>query len=296
MRFDLTDLKLFRETAEGGSITEGAAKLGIALAAASARIRNMEASLGAALLERSRRGVAPTAAGLTLLTHARIVLDGAERLNEAMGAFAEGRIGEVRLLANTNASTEFLPQALSRFLAAHPGVSVALEERLSDEIVGLIAEGAGDIGIAAGTVDFGALETHPFRTDRFVAVAARDHPLSGRASARFSELLDQDFVGLERSSALQRFLADKAAREGGRLRLRVQMRSFDSVCRLVEAGVGIGVAPRTTAARAARTMALAVIELEDAWAVRELTLCFRSLETLRPAARALAESLMGAAP
>ena len=64
MRFDLTDLKLFRDIAETGSITHGAERSGLALAAASARIRNMETSLGAPLLERSRRGAAPdTSAG-----------------------------------------------------------------------------------------------------------------------------------------------------------------------------------------------------------------------------------------
>ena len=148
--------------------------------------------------------------------------------------------------------TEFLPEALSSFLSAHPHVSVDLEERLSDEIVGLIAEGVADLGIVAGTVDAGALETYPFRKDRFVLVVARDHPLAKRARIGFAQVLDRDFVGLDRASALQRFLADKAARIGRPLRLRVQLRSFDAVCRLVECNVGIGIVPETTARRAAQ--------------------------------------------
>jgi len=142
---------------------------------------------------------------------------------------------------------------LSSFLAAHPHVSVDLEERLSDEIVGLIAEGVGDLGIVAGTVDASALATYPFRRDRFVLVVARDHPLARRAKISFAQVLDYDFVGLDRASALQRFLADKAARIGRPLRLRVQLRSFDAVCRLVECNVGIGIVPETTARRVARS-------------------------------------------
>ena len=291
MRFDLVDLKLFCEVVDAGSITAGAERCALALAAASTRIRSMEQSLGAALLTRSRQGVVPTPAGLTLLKHARAMLDQSARLREDLGAYAGGMSGEVRLLANTNALTEFLPEALSAFLADHPHISVDLEERLSDEIVGLVAEGVADAGIVAGTVDMGALTTYPFRSDRFVVVTAKGHPLAQRSRVSFAQVLDYDFVGLDRTSSLQRFLAGRAAREGRPLRLRVQLRSFDAVCRLVECGVGVGVVPQTTAARAAKTMQLAITDLADDWAPRELTIVVRAAGELRPYAKALVDSL-----
>ena len=291
MRFDLVDLRLFCEVVDAGSITRGAERSALALAAASTRIRNMEDALGAPLLERSRQGVSLTPAGRTLLKHARTILSQTARLREDLGAYAGGLSGEVRLLANTNALTEFIPEALSRFLADHPHVSINLEERLSDEIVGLVAEGVGDIGIVAGTVDMGSLETFPFRSDRFVVVTSAIHPLAQRKSMTFADVLGCDLVGLDRASSLQRFLSAKAAREGRPLRLRVQLRSFDAVCRLVECGVGVGIVPETTARRAARTMSLGIVDLTDDWARRELTICVRSLAGLAPYARDLVESL-----
>jgi DNA-binding transcriptional LysR family regulator len=294
MRFDLADLGLFRDVVEAGSITHGAERAHLALAAASTRIRNMEQAIGAALLLRRRQGVTPTQAGRTLLQHARIMLVQAERLREDLGAYAGGLAGQIRVLSNTNALTEFLPEALSSFLSAHPHVSVDLEERLSDEIVGLIAEGVADLGIVAGTVDAGALETYPFRKDRFVLVVARDHPLAKRARIGFAQVLDRDFVGLDRASALQRFLADKAARIGRPLRLRVQLRSFDAVCRLVECNVGIGIVPETTARRTARAMGIVAVALTDPWAVRDLTICVRGMRELPPFARLLVEHLRAA--
>lgn len=291
MRFDLTDLSLFRHVAEAGSITHGAARAHLALAAASTRIRNMEQALGAPLLLRSRQGVTPTQAGRTLLQHARVMLAQAERLREDLGAYAGGLGGQVRLLSNTNALTEFLPETLSSFLTAHPNVSIDLEERLSDEIVGLIAEGVADIGIVAGTVDPGRLVTYPFRTDRFVLVVAHEHALARRARIAFAEVLDHDFVGLDRASAIQRFLADKAARAGRPLRLRVQLRSFDAICRMVERNVGVGVVPETTVRWAARNMAIKAIDLTDSWARRELTICVRDLAALAPYARQLVEHM-----
>jgi DNA-binding transcriptional LysR family regulator len=291
MHFDLVDLGLFRHVVEAGSITHGAERANLALAAASTRIRNMEESLGAALLVRGRHGVTATPAGRTLLQHARAILAEAERLRENLGAYAGGLAGHVKLLSNTNALTEFIPEALSAFLAAHPQVSVDLEERLSDEIVGLIAEGVGDIGIVAGTVDTGRLETFPFRSDRFVLVVPRDHPLAGQAKIGFADVLSYDFVGLDRASALQRFLADKAGRVGRPLKLRVQLRSFDAVCRMVECNVGLGIVPETTARRALKSTAIAIVALTDEWAQRNLTICIRSLPDLPPYARQLVEHL-----
>ena len=291
MRFDLVDLSLFRHVVEAGSITHGAERAHLALAAASTRIRHMEQALGATLLTRGRQGVTPTQAGRTLLQHARTILAQAERLREDLGAYAGGQAGQVRVLSNTNALTEFLPETLSAFLAAHPNVSVDLEERLSDEIVGLIAEGVADIGIVAGTVDAGGLETYPFRSDRFVLVVARDHPLARRSKIAFAEVLDHDFVGLDRASALQRFLADKAARAGRTIRLRVQLRSFDAVCRLVERNVGVGIVPETTVRWAAKAMEIRAVQLADPWALRDLSICVRDYKALPPYARQLVDHM-----
>ena len=294
MRFDLTDLSLFRHVVEAGSITHGAGRAHLALAAASTRIRHMEDALGAPLLTRGRQGVTPTQAGRTLLQHARTILAQSERMREDLGTYAGGLAGQVRILSNTNALTEFLPEALSAFLASHPNVSVDLEERLSDEIVGLIAEGVGDIGIVAGTVDARRLTTYPFRSDRFVLVVPKDHALARRAKVEFAEVLDHDFVGLDRASAIQRFLGSKATNIGRALKLRVQLRSFDAVCRLVECNVGVGIVPATTARRAAKSMAIKAVDLADPWALRDLTICIRDFAALPPFARELVEHMRAA--
>jgi DNA-binding transcriptional LysR family regulator len=284
-------LRLFLSVVEAGSITHGAERLHLAIAAASTRIRNMEAALGTALLHRQRQGVQPTPAGRTLVHHARVLLQQAERMHGELAQYAGGIRGQVRLLSNTNALTEFLPEPLSDFLASHPQVNIDLEERLSDEIVAAVAEGIADIGIVAGTVEVAGLETLPFRTDRFVLVVASSHPLATVEHITFAEALDFDFVGLDRTSALQRFLAEKAERIGRRLKLRVQLRSFDAVCRLVECNVGIGVVPATTAARHANTMSIHKIELADDWALRRLTICVRREADLPIYARELVRHL-----
>lgn len=291
MRFDLVDLRLFLHVVEAGSITGGAERAHLALAAASTRIRNMEETLGVPLLHRERQGVQPTPAGRTLTHHARALLQQVDRMNGELTEFASGLKGHIKLLSNTNALTEFLPEPLSAFLAAYPKVNIDLEERLSDEIVAAVAEGTADIGIVASTVELAGLEVFPFREDRFVIVVAPTHALAATSRIAFNEVLDYDFVGLDRTSALQRFLADKADTQGRRLKLRVQLRSFDAVCRFVSCDVGIGIAPATTVARNAQQMPLHAIELTDEWALRKLTICVRKQSELPNYAQQLLKHL-----
>ena len=85
---------------------------------------------------------------------------------------------------------------------------------------------------------------------------------------------------LQGAGAIQRFLADKAGRVGRPLKLRVQLRSFDAVCRLVERNVGLGIVPASTVRWAADSMAIKAVELTDAWALRELTICVREFNAL----------------
>ena len=294
VRFDLTDLRLFLHTAEAGSITAGAERAHLTLASASARIRGMEDTLGVPLLTRNRRGVETTAAGRTLVHHARVVLQQMDRMRGELGEYARGLKGYVRLLSNTAAMTEFLPETLSAFLAAHPEVDIDLEELVSHEIVEAIAQGRADIGIVNDAVDLSGLETFPFRHDRLVLVTARDHPLAERRELAFVETLQEDFVGLTGDNALQAYLAGHAARAGHRLKYRVRLRSFDAVCRMVERNVGVGVIPEHAAIRLQRSMGIRRVRLTDAWATRLLRICVRHFDDLPVFARQLIEHLRDA--
>src|SRR5215210_7405734 len=108
MHFDLVDLKLFIAVAEARSITGGALRVHLALASASARIKGLELALGAALLKRGRRGIELTAAGESLLDHARIIQHDVETMQGDLAAFSRGIKATVRLLANTSGLSEYL--------------------------------------------------------------------------------------------------------------------------------------------------------------------------------------------
>src|SRR5476649_151322 len=178
MRFDLTDLRLFLHVADSGSITAGARLAHLALPSASERIRGMEAMLDTPLLLRERRGVQATDAGRALLHHARLITRQVDAMQADLAEFAGGLKGRVRLLCNTSAMTEFLPDALAGFVATHPQLTIDLEERLSREIVQAVVDELADIGIVSDAADHAALQTFPFRDDPLVLAMAPDHPLA----------------------------------------------------------------------------------------------------------------------
>jgi len=221
MRFDLVDLRLVLNIAEAASITNGAARSGLALASASERLRDLERELGVSLFERQRRGVSPTSAGLALIHHARLVIRQLDEMSGELGQFAKGLRGRVRVLSNTAATLEFLPPLIGAFLSTHPNIDVEIEDRPSPDIVRAVASGRADLGIVADVVDAAAeLETVPFAEDLLVLVTPRSHALGKRKRLAFRDVLDQDFVGLPTGSALQVYVDGQAARAGRQLTLQ----------------------------------------------------------------------------
>lgn len=292
MRFDLVDLKLFTHIAEAESLTGGAQRSHLSLAAASTRIKNLEEHVGIKLLSRSSQGVKVTGAGETLLAHARRVLRQLEQLSGDLQEYVSGVKGHVRVFANTTAMSEFLPAVLRSYLVNHPDVTIDMHERLSPDIVRAVQEGIVDIGIIAGNVRTEGLEVMPYRRDRLVLATALSHPLAERNRVDFIDTLDYDFIGLPEASAIHNFLKRAATDLQRALRWRVQVSNFETACRMIEANVGIGVLPESTASRHASTMALRIIPLNDEWAERKLQVCVADLGALPLFARKLVDLLV----
>src|SRR5215813_9933508 len=295
MRFDLVDLQLFVAVAETRSITAGAARVYLALASASERIKGLEETLGVTLLKRGRRGVELTSAGESLLDHARIVLHNVDALRGDLASFASGAQASVHLLANTSGISEYLPRALAAFLAGHPRISIDVEERESGEIARAIASGIADLGLAAEHALPAGIERIPFSEDRLVLVVPRGDELAGRRQVDFRDVVSRDFVGLITSSALHAHVSGHAAKLGPRLRFRARLNNFDAIGKMVASGVGVAVMPEIAARRCARSMKIAVVRIRDSWADRRLALCARSFKALPKPAQQLVEHLRRAA-
>ena len=291
-RFDLTDIRVFTSVAEEESFTRGAERAYLSLSATSLRIKNLEEVLGAQLFYRETRGLSLTPAGEALLECARQVLTDVERLQDIMQPFSQGVSGHVRLFANAWAISEILPGVLARFFQTHTGITIDLQERSSAEIVRAVHEKIADIGIISGHVVTGGVETLPYRKDRLVLAVSEDHPLSEVPFMYFAEALEHDFIGLEKHSATVAYLQHEVAQMRGSMQQRIQVCSFDAMCRMVEAGVGVGVLPDMVAKRLVKATRFKTVQLLDDWAMRELRICMRRRSELPLFARELVDFVL----
>jgi len=294
MRYDLPDLRLVAAIADTGSLSRAAAQVHLAPSSASHRLTQLEGALGVPLFTRHARGLDPTSAGESLLRHARQVFAQLEQMHADLAPYANGLHSQVTVFANTNAINCFLPEDLGDFLRDHPQVRVSLEEQPSPAIIQAVAVGQVEIGVVAADNNLAGLETLPYRRDRLVLLVSAGHRLAARREVAFVEVLAEPFVCLHAGSAIHTFMMNAAARLGSRLDVRIQVRSFNAVCRMVAAGVGIGMVPRSAVPRErlgrkelAAGDGLGIVEITDDWAPRDLQLCTRSRTALSPAAAAL---------
>ena len=292
-RVDFVTLKLFCAVVQSGSITKGASACNLALSAASRRLSDFEATVGVPLMDRSVKGVTMTPAGHAVMQHALRLFQGFEQLSTELSEYSKGVKGHVRLWANMSALTEFLPSTLASFLKAHPEIQVEVEEQLSGDIVRALIDGIADIGVfAEGPVTSG-LHTQIMGRDQLVIACSKDHPLRKRKVISFEECLEYDFVGLNRGSSLLELTSRNAEKLGKQMRHRIQVRSYDAMCKMIAVNLGIGVLPYQACAPQLQAMGLKVVQLEDAWAKRTLLLATKQHAPQLPAAMLLSQHLLG---
>jgi DNA-binding transcriptional LysR family regulator len=273
---DLDSLALFVRAAEMRNLTRASEASLITVPAASRRLSLLEHQFKAQLFERHSRGLEVTPAGERLLKLAREVIAGVHHMRSEMSNYGRGQQSVLRVLGNTSAMAQFLPGDIAAFAPGHTDVRVVLEECWSEDGVRHVRNGEADLAVIVEGADVSDLHVAPYRHDQLAVVMRADDPLAASMPLAFADLLDRDLVGLEGSSTLTRLLQAHAAELMRPMALRVQVRSFEGVCRAVEAKLGIGILPLAAVRGFSDAMKLAVQPLQDAWALRAMRLVTRS--------------------
>ena len=117
------------------------------------------------------------------------------------------------------------------------------------------------------------------------------HALARRKSLTTPELLEHHLIGLETGSFINLQLLKAAGELGRPVKFRMQVNSYDAVCLMVEAGMGLGILPRLLAQRYSKALRVKPIALREPWASRKLNICIRSHDSLSVAAKLLVEHL-----
>lgn len=280
MHLDLIDLRLIVLIADEGSLTRAADQANLSLSAVSLRIKTLEERIGARIVYRESSGAKLSETGCVFAAHARRVLTEMDTLRAALSQFSREVRGQVRVFANTTAVTDFLPEITRTFLTLHPQVNVDIHERQNGDIARAVLDGAADFGVAAGDSHVGGMEAIHFATDRLVLVVPTAHPLASATRAPFSATLPFHHILLREGSTLREFLVSTAATKGYALKVRTQVQSFEALARMVEADVGVGILPESAALRHAKTMDVALVPIDEPWAIRKRHVLVRDKERL----------------
>lgn len=271
-RFDFVSIRLAVACARSGNLTAAARECHLVLPAASRRLRALEGALGGPLFERHSRGLTPTVSGRAFYKRAVVLLQALDDLVSELADTQQGVVRHVRLCASSAAISQFLPPLLARHAQLRPEVQVELEEQASEAVVAALREGRADLGVFVEGPDTQGLEVCDFRRDELVLVLPPGHRLAGRSPLAFAETLDEHWISLNAGAALLQAQQQAAQAAGKRLKLRMQVRSFDAVGHMVASGLGIAALPKAASQPIVRGMKLSWRPLADAWAQRQLKL------------------------
>ncbi|MDR5734197.1 LysR substrate-binding domain-containing protein [Caballeronia sp. LZ025] len=266
MRIDHYSLELFISVAETGSIARAASLNHIAASALSRRLTDLEAVMGLPLLIRSAAGVELTEAGRHALSCAKSVDGQLRQMAREIQSLGGQVAGTVRLFANASAIVGFLPELLKGFQAAYPLVEIALTEQISDEVVRACLDGRADVGISANPEAPSQLQTWHFADDPLMVVLPPGHDLEQHDTVAFDDVIRYPVVALQAGGSLDQVLKERAEAARTPLKLVVTVNSFDAQCRMVEAGLGIGVVPTSAASAFAGSRNFVRKPLDEAWA------------------------------
>ncbi|MDR5828209.1 LysR family transcriptional regulator [Caballeronia sp. LP006] len=272
MKFDTTTIRLVLAIADEGSISRAADKLSLAVAAASRRVSDLEAQLGAKLFTRVPHGVQLTEPGAKLLLYIRQIDNLIDRLEGDARALKEGRHGRIIIGAPKAVVMQFLAGAIAGIQRKHPGISLMVQEENSKIVQQLLRDKVIDIGIYEKKSGFLDLDRVPYREDRLELVYSTEHFQFDDAPLGIDEIMDLPVISLGKGSAILSAL-QRAHQSRGRLFANnYAVSGFDTMLVMVRQGLGVGLMPAAVLRSFHPERAIASQEIAGDWHKRSYVL------------------------
>jgi len=245
-------LRYFLAIVEEGSVTAAAARLHVAQPSLSQSLRGIERELGAELFHRVGRGLQLTSAGQALIGPARQALLAIDAARSAVHEISELLAGELSIAALATLAADPLGDLVGRFRAAHPGVTVAIQEAESTAEAGrLVAEGTRELGVVHLPVAPARLHVTPLGIQELLFVLppgpdADPRPLTPAA------LRSAPLVVTARGTSTRELLEQAFAAAGVVPQIAVETTAREAIVPLVLAGAGVALLPAALAHEAER--------------------------------------------
>ncbi|MCO7516276.1 LysR family transcriptional regulator [Pseudomonas guariconensis] len=240
---NVKQLRAFVTVAKYKSFAQAGEHLHVSQPALSLTIKALEDNLGGALLTRTTRSVSLTPEGEVLLPLARRLLADWDDTEEMLRQRFTLQLGRVAVAAMPAFAGNLLPQSLKVFRQRYPRVNVTVHDVINEQVLELVRHRRVELGIGFEPEGSDALRFHPLYLDRFVAVVPADSPLAGQRQVTWRELLAEDFIALQRPSAVRLLLEQHLAAEHGKLAVAFESHQLSTIGRMVANGLGVSAVP-----------------------------------------------------
>lgn len=291
---NLKQLEVFLAVAESGSFSKAAGRTFITQSTVSQHIAALEAEFDLQLLDRTGKGVWPTAAGTLLLKNARQVLAKAGEISAAMKRFRGLEEAVLKIGASNIPGSYLIPAALPAFLARHPGVTFTIWQGDSRETLERLRREEVEIGIIGTLFEEKGIQFTPLGRDQIVLVVRANHPWARRKRIRLEEILEEQYVVREAGSGTDKTVRESLARaaiDPGRMKVRASLGSNEAVKQAALNGIGAAFLSKVSIREELARGEIAAVPIQGLKISRSFFLITRSGRDLSPAARAFAALL-----
>ncbi|MFP2905621.1 LysR family transcriptional regulator [Pyxidicoccus sp. 3LFB2] len=271
---EFRQLQLFIAVAEELHFGKAAARVGMAQPPFSQQIRRLESELGVELLTRTSRHVALTPAGSRLLEDARALLARRADIINTVRQAARGETGTLRVGFSASSAFGVLPDIVLRFRTRFPGVKLEIDDRETVNVGVALVTGELDLAIIRAPFQYEGVTVERLLRERFVLGLPARHPQARHKVVPLASLASEPFVLFPRHSApgLHDTVTSMCLSAGFSPRVVQEANSWTSVIGMVEAGLGLTIAPAS--AQALRPKGVVFRALSGASGQAELELAF----------------------
>jgi LysR family nitrogen assimilation transcriptional regulator len=271
---DIKQLRYFVGVATAGSLTQAAEKLHVAQPALSQQILKLERAVGERLMLRHSRGITLTEAGARLLSHARFILEQIEQAQRDIADFRGEPRGVVRVGMPRGASDLFGIEMLARARRLYPDLKIAVIDRVSEELVGLLADGQLDLGLTFVRPESAWIECEPLYTERLCfAVPPLLHTRALRGRVVSFVQVSHYPLALPTVGHILRTLVDRVAEDKGiALDLRFEVDSVQLIRDAVARNFACTILPYCSLVESTRSADVRVYQISEPAIARALHL------------------------
>jgi DNA-binding transcriptional LysR family regulator len=192
--------------------------------------------------------------------------------------------GEIRLGASTIPGEYLLPRYLGLLQQRYPGLRVKLEIGDSRGIASQVAEGKLELGIIGAPLNSRVLQLELLYNDSLVVVVPKNHPYAGRQTITLQEFLQEPLIAREVGSGTRTAIEARLSAAGisaGKLQIRLELGSNETVLNAVAQGLGISLVSRLAAEARERGGEITCLNISDLPLERGLYLATRKSPPLK---------------